>query len=71
MIDSIEIPASVENIKGFYQSSLSQLIFAPRTTIKEIKVQGINRDLSKRSPRLFAVYDEQDLRKSRRWLNVL
>jgi hypothetical protein len=56
--DSIEIPASVEIIRGFGNSQLSHLRFAEGTKIKII--QGV-----------FVSYDETDLRKSRPRLDMI
>jgi hypothetical protein len=70
LIGSIEIPASVENFHGFDDSSLSQLIIAKGTQIKAIKAQNFNRKQGFHAPRLFVVYAEEDLMKSRRRLNM-
>lgn len=68
-LSEIEIPASVESIGGFNGSSLSQLVLARRTMIKEIKVQTIWEE-KRCSPRVFVVYDEGDLKKNRSRLNM-
>jgi hypothetical protein len=69
-IVSIEIPPSVEIIKGFGHSLLSQYIISKGTKIKRIEVRDIFY-LKQPPGRVFVVYDEDDLRKSRRGLNVV
>jgi hypothetical protein len=65
LIDSIEIPVSVESLKGFHGAYLSRFIFPEGMMIKEIQVGRILWAVKERSSTVFVVYDEGDLRKSR------
>jgi hypothetical protein len=70
-IQAIEIPASVESIKGFKDCSpLLKLIFAEGTQIKEIKI-GQSRDEEWNDPlKVLVSYEEKDLKKSRHQLKT-
>jgi hypothetical protein len=71
LIESIEIPASVEFLKGFVNSRLSHLLFAEGTMIKVIEIGNISWQLDHRRSPVFIAYDETDLRKSRCRLDVI
>jgi hypothetical protein len=70
-IASMEIPASVEIIKGFEDSSVSRLIFEERTMIKTIEIGSILWELNRHCREVFIVYDDRDLRKCRGRFHVM
>jgi hypothetical protein len=66
LIRSIELPASVEILKGFHASCLSQVIIAKGTMTKTIRFVNSSWGEKQHALPVFLLYDEEDLKKSRR-----